>query len=304
MALKDYRQLKQSKIQLYSRLKLKNIFSGEWESVYTGEGIEFADIKPFEPGDDLRDLDILTLVQSGEEEIIRRMVGRQMRIYIWVDLSGSMRRYEDMFFSSKPDIRDIVISLILYSACNIYCPTGLCIFDNEIRSFLPAKYGQNYCDSILSIILDHDYINNSLPVDIPKALSFLMQKVYKQSMVFFISDFKDQFFENNFTDILRPIVKKVDFIPVIIRDPLETNIPIRRAITVSVEDNEGNNKEDIYLTPQKFEEIQEVSAKHLSHLKWNFKLMNIDHIVFDSPSINRCYQVLFNYFEIRHKMKG
>ncbi len=69
MEQEDYKKLRQSKIQFYSRLKLKNVFPGEWESVYTGEGIEFADIKPFEPGDDLRDLDILTFVKSGEEEI-------------------------------------------------------------------------------------------------------------------------------------------------------------------------------------------------------------------------------------------
>jgi hypothetical protein len=76
----NYNQLRQSKVQLSTRLKLKNIFSGEWESIYKGDGIEFADIQPYEPGDDLRDLDLITLLESGEEEIIRRTVGRRMNI--------------------------------------------------------------------------------------------------------------------------------------------------------------------------------------------------------------------------------
>src|SRR5665648_258888 len=109
-----FKSFRSSKIQFFTRLKPKNIFPGEWESIYSGDGIEFADINPFEPGDDLRNLDLPTLVQSGEEEIIRRIVERQLRIQVWVDLSGSMRRYPQLFFPSKPKIRDIATGLLLF----------------------------------------------------------------------------------------------------------------------------------------------------------------------------------------------
>lgn len=302
MEPEEYKGFKQSKIQLYSRIKLRNIFPGEWESIYTGEGIEFADIKPFEPGDDLRDLDLITLVQSGEEEIIRRSVGRRMRMFLWVDMSGSMRRFREMFFSFKPEIRDIAVGLLAYSAFNVYVPVGLCIFDEEIRFFITAKYGEGYCDEIMKRVTDRDYQDTPAPADIHKAISFLMQRAYNQSMVFFISDFKDPVFQGDFSSLLRPVAKKFDFIPVVIRDPIEKDVSLKRPINIAVNDNEGSKGSEIYLTPEKLKEIQHISAAHLANLKRNFRRAGIEHIVLDSPSIEDCYQALSGFFESRKRV--
>jgi uncharacterized protein (DUF58 family) len=303
MGQEDFKQFRRSRIQLFSRIKLRNIFPGEWESIYTGQGIEFTAIKPFEPGDDLRDLDLLTLVQSGEEEIIQRVVESQMRIFIWADLSGSIQRFEEMFFSLKPEIRDIAIGLVVYSALNAYSPVGLCAFDKEIKSFLPPRYGENCCLEILDRIIEQDYKGISVSADIQKAISVLMEKAPRQSMVFFVSDFKDQAFEGDFSDLLRPVVKKVDFIPVVIRDPLEKGASLKRSVSIAVKDNEGDGNAEIYLTPQKLREIQEVSDRHLLHLEWNFRQVGIEHVVLDSPSIDDCYQVLSGFFEGRKKQE-
>jgi uncharacterized protein (DUF58 family) len=300
----NYNQLRQSKVQLSTRLKLKNIFSGEWESIYKGDGIEFADIQPYEPGDDLRDLDLITLLESGEEEIIRRTVGRRMNIFVWVDMSGSMNRTKDMFFSGKPDIRDIAVGLIVYSANNVYSPVGLCAFDKDILCFLPAKYGEDSCDKIMDKVRVLDCEGTPVPADIPGALSYMMGNVNKQSMVFLVSDFKDHIFEENFTDLLRPVAKKFDFIPVVIRDPIEKNACMKRSINVVVKDSKGNGRAEIYLSPKKLKEVQDVSARHLSHLAYNFHEAGIEHVVLDSPSVNDCYQVFSSFFESRRRTKG
>ncbi|MFC1875496.1 hypothetical protein ACFLY3_05065 [Chloroflexota bacterium] len=304
MEQEEYSKFKQSRIQLFSRLILKNIFPGEWGSIYIGEGIEFANIKPFESGDDLRDLDLLTLVQSGEEEIIQRSVERQMKIFIWADLSGSMQRFEDMFFSSKPDIRDIAIGQIVFSAHNTYSPVGLCAFDKEIKCFLPARSGEEYCWEIMDRVIDQDYKGILVSADIQNAISFLIERAFPQSLLFFVSDFKDQIFEEDFTHLLRPVAKKVDFIPVVIRDPIEKDASLKRSINIAVKDNEGDGSTEIYLTPLKLQEIQEVSARHLLHLEWNFRQVGIDHVVLDSPSINNCYQVLSGFFEGRKRTRA
>ncbi len=299
----DFKQFRQSKIQLFSRLKLKNILPGEWESIYTGEGIEFAAIKPFEPGDDLRELDLHTLVQSGEEEIIQRVVERQMRVFIWADFSGSMQGFEEMFFSQKPEIKDIAIGLLLFSACNAYSPVGLCAFNKEIMKFFPAKSGESYCWEILNWIIDQEYKGFTAPADIQNAVSFLIDRAVPQSLVFFISDFQDQAFEGDFTTLLRPVAKKVDFVPVVIRDPLEKQTSLKRSVSIAVKDNEGDGSAEIYLTPQKLKEIQEVSARHLLRLERNFRQVGIEHVVLDSHSINDCYQVLSGFFEGRKRTR-
>ena len=108
MEQEEYSRFRQSRIRLFSRIKLRNVFPGEWESVYSGEGIEFSTIKPFEPGDDVRDLDLHALVQSGEEDVILRVVERQMRIYIWADFSGSMQGVKDFAIERGAIIAEMV----------------------------------------------------------------------------------------------------------------------------------------------------------------------------------------------------
>jgi hypothetical protein len=81
-----------------------------------GIGDRVCGYQAYEPGDDLGDLDLAELVQSGEEEMIQRATGRRMNIYIWLDLSGSMIRKEKEYFSLKADTRDTVMGLVAYSA--------------------------------------------------------------------------------------------------------------------------------------------------------------------------------------------
>lgn len=303
MGLEEYKRFRQSKIQLSTRLKLTNIFSGEWESIYKGEGIEFADIQPYEPGDDLRDLDLITLIESGEEQIIQRSVGRRMKMYILADMSGSMRRFKHMFFSSKPDIRDIAVGLIGFSACNVYSPIGLCAFDNDIRCFLPAKFGEESCIKIIENVLDEDYKGRPVEADISKVFSYIFEKAEKQNMLFFISDFKDKIFEGDFSDLLRPITKKFDFIPIVIRDPIEKDVVLKGSVNIAVSDSEGRKSKEIYLTPERLKEMQKTSARHLEHLNWHFKEVGIDHVILDSPLIDDCYRVLSSFFEGRKRVR-
>ncbi|MBM3298650.1 MAG: hypothetical protein FJY85_01695, partial [Deltaproteobacteria bacterium] len=270
MGQEDFKQFRQSKIQLFSRMKLKNVLPGEWESIYAGEGIEFATIKPFEPGDDLRALDLHTLAQSGEEEIIQRVVERQLRIFIWADLSGSMQRFEEMFFSQKSEIKDIALGLLLFSASNAYSPVGLYAFNKEMRRFFPARSGERHCWEILNWIIEQEYKGLTAAADIRNAISFLIAGASLQSLVFFVSDFQDQAFEGDCTALLRPVAKRFDFVPVIIRDPLEKAASLKRSVSIMVRDSEGDKNAEIYLTPQKLKELQGISARHLFALEQNF----------------------------------
>ena len=303
MEPEDYREFRESKIQLFSRMKLKNIFPGEWESIYTGEGIEFAGIRPLEPGDDLRHLDLHTLVKSGEEEIIERVVERQMRVFVWADFSGSTQRFEEMLFPQKPEIKDIAIGLLLFSASNAYSPVGLYAFNKEMRRFFPARSGERYCWEIVNWVIDQQYQGSVAPADIPGAVSFLIERAFPQSLVFFVSDFQDQAFEGDFTDLLRPAAKKCDFVAVVVRDPLEKEASLGRPVTIAVTDSEGDKSAEIYLTPERLREIQEISARHLLHLERSFRAVGIEHVVLDSPCIEDCHRVLSGFFEGRKRIR-
>jgi uncharacterized protein (DUF58 family) len=282
-------------------LKLKNIFPGEWESIYTGDGIEFASIKPFESGDDLRDLDLRTLAQSGDEEIIQRMAGRQMNAFVWMDLSGSLQHSEEAFFPTKREIRDNAIGLLVFSAWNAYSPIGLCAFDKGIKTFFPARPGESYCAEIMDWVLGQEY-KNPAPADSSNALTFLMERAFPQSLVFFISDFQDPAFEDDFSDLIKPAAKKFDFMAVVIRDPLETRGLLTRSAILSVKSNEGEGEATMVLTPRKLREIQRISDRHLAHLEHNFRRVGVDHVVLESPSLEDCYQALSGFFQTRRRI--
>ena len=297
-------QFRNSKIQLFSRLKLKNIFPGECESIFAGEGIEYASSKPYEPGNDLRDLDLLTLAQSGEEEIILRTVSRQRKIYLWVDMSGSMQRFPEMFFSQKPEIRDTVVGLLAFSAWNAYSPVGLCAYDQEIRRFFPARSGESYCEEIVSWFLDHGDEGVKGLADIQVALNFMEEQISPQSMVLFISDFQDPLFEGDFARLLKPVAKKFDFIPIIVQDSLEHVAALKQSVTIAVRDSETDFRAEITLTKQMLNEIREASNNHLNHLKQSFYEIGLEYIILDSATIEECYRILSNFFEARKRTRG
>jgi hypothetical protein len=141
-----------------------------------------------------------------------------------------MRRYPEMFFSQKPVIRDIAIGLLLFSACNTYSPIGLCTFNKEKRRFFPARVGERHCWEILGWIIQEDDKHHTAASDVQAALSDLADRALPQSLVFFISGFEDQAYEVDFTGLLRPVVNKFDFIPVVIQDPLEKNASLKRSV--------------------------------------------------------------------------
>ena len=303
MGPEDFKEFWKSKIQLFSKTKLRTIFPGEWESLYSGDGIEFSKIKPFEPEDDPRALDLHTLLQSGEEEVIERVVERQMRIYVCLDFSGSMRRSEAMFFSQKPEIKDVAIGLLLFSACNAYSPVGFFAFNDEIKTFFPARSGERYCWEILDWIIHEEYRGSRSPTNVQHALSSLTERASSQSLVFWVSDFEDPAFDGDVSELFRPAAKKFDFVPVVIRDPLETAAHLKASARVILNDSEGDGKTEVYLTPQKLKEFQESSARHVLGLESGFREAGIEHVVLDSPSIESCQDIFSGFFQARKRTK-
>jgi uncharacterized protein (DUF58 family) len=292
-------QVRRSRIQLYSRLKMKNIFPGEQESIYTGEGIEFSTIKPFEPGDDLRDLDLAALVQSGEEEIIQRVVGRQMQVYAWADLSGSMQVQEQALFPHKRETRDNAIGLLLFSAWNAYCPAGLCGFQNDVVRFFPARPGESYCVEMMDWLLDQG--QRPIQADLSKALSHLLDKVHPQSLVFLISDYDDLAW-GDLRDLFEQAAKKFDLVPIVICDPLETHAVVDTPVLLSVTDDERGGRGSLYLDRRRLADIHAHTRNRLERLAEYFRGLGINHVVLDSPALDDCYRALSIFCQSRRRM--
>jgi uncharacterized protein (DUF58 family) len=295
-------RFRHAQIPLFSRLKLRNVTPGEAESIYAGEGIEYSSTKPYEPGDDLRDLDLQALAQTGDEDIIERIVDRQRRVYLWVDVSGSMQRFPQMFFWNKPDIRDAAVGLLAFSAQNAYSPIGLGAFGSKIKFFV-ARFGESYCQEIVDWFLTHADQGDHGPADLTRALAGLSERIPAQSLVLFISDFQHVFFESDFAGLLQTVTRTFDIVPVVIRDPLESGTAPPLPVTLSVRDDETARRVEIDLTPRRFADLQARSAQHLEHLTQEFHRVGIEPVVLDSPSIQHCHRTLNAFFEARRRAK-
>ena len=300
MISKDYSA---KEIPLFPKLKNRNIFPGEWASIYRGEGVEFADTKPLEPDDDVRDIDLRELAKTGQEEIIRRVVERQMKVYVWADFSGSMQRFEEMFFPAKPEIRDIAIGLIIFSAANLYAPVGFFPFGLERKKFFPPRMGERYCWDIVKWIADEKNYNPFSSSGVRSAINSLLRLATPRNMVFFISDFKQMDFEKDFVELLRPVTGRFDFIPVIVMDPLETSGAIKRPTRISIRSSGGKTGGEIFCAKETIKEVQEISRSHLSNLGHNFRKLGIGYLVLNSPSIKDCEKTLTRFFQTRRRAR-
>lgn len=302
MKQEQIKELKEKRVQLFSRLKLRNIFPGEWESIYKGDGIEFAETRPFESGDNPRDLDFLTIAQSGDEFIVERAETRQLRVYVFADYSGSLQYFEQTLFPQKAWIRDIAVGLILGSAAKIYSPISFFPFGLTEKKFFPPKIGEGYCREIFDWISDEKNLHPYTSSGVESVLIDLRQLVQSRNIVFFISDFKQKFFDGDFTVPLERIVSKFDFIPVIIQDPLEKNVKLDLSTRIKVRSSSKKGKtEEIFLTPDVLRKIQEVSQKHLLNLEGNFRKLNVEQLVLNSSSVDDCCQVFSNFFQARKR---
>lgn len=288
-------------IDFVSSLKLRNLFPGEWESIFKGEGMEFSESRPFEPGDRPRDIDLAVLAQSDEEEVALRDETRQMKVYIWADFSGSLRPGQSIF-ASKSLVRDIAAGLVLFSAQKAYSPVGLYAFGLESPKFFRPKMGEGYCLEIWNWLREEAPHLPFSSSGLEPALSSLVKLATPSNLVFFLSDFQQKVFEGDFTRLLRPIVSRFDLIPVVILSPLESGgkklpYPVR----VRVASSKGTR--ELYLTPDAVRHMQQAMAEHIEHLTNTLRRLGLSPIVLSSPTVEDCAKKFFQFFEARKREK-
>lgn len=290
-------EVRKDTVTLISKLRLLNIFPGDIESAFYGPaGLEFANLREYEPGeDDPRDIDLLVSPRPGEEYVVDRIELRELRVYVWSDFSESIKSSGPLLFARKPVIRDIALGLILFSAIEKYCSVALYPFGLKKRIFFPPRMGEGYGMKLWNWTQQEAGQLEPSSLGVEGALSDILRYAAPHNLVFFISDFQQRVFDGEFTRLLRPIAHRFDFIPVVIRDPLESGrLHIDRS--VRIEAQSGRVRKQLLFSPRLLKEIQESSSRHLQHLERNFKKIGLDHIVLDSTDPEECWRSFARFF--------
>ena len=208
-------------IQIYTSKAVNDILAGEYHSVFKGQGMEFDEVRAYQPGDDIRTIDWNVTARTGQPYVKRYVEERELTVFFLVDLSssGSFGSVDKL----KNEIAAEFCALLAFSAIKNNDRVGLIVFTDTIEMFIPPAKGVSH---VLRLIRDLLYFTPSekrqrTGTNIAAALDYLGRVFHKRGVVFLVSDFQDQGFEKP----LRALARRHDLIGVTVSDPRETALP-------------------------------------------------------------------------------
>lgn len=204
-------------IQIRAKHLVNDVFAGEYQSAFKGKGLEFEEVREYQPGDDIRMIDWNVTARTGHPYIKLHRDERELTVIFVVDVSASSRfGTVDKF---KNEISAELTALFAYTALKNNDKVGLIIFSNRVEHFIPPKKGRSHIWRLIRDILTYESKAKETDLDIP--LDFLNQVIKKRSIAFLISDFQTEGFETK----LRTSARHHDLIAISVKDPKEQSLP-------------------------------------------------------------------------------
>lgn len=205
------------KIEIKTRGLSRNIFAGEYHSAFKGKGMAFSEVRAYQPGDDVRAIDWKVTARYNQPFVKLFEEERELKIIILVDVSGSQEF--GTTHQLKQDMITEIAGVLAFSAVQNNDHVGTLFFSDKVEKFIPPKKGRSH---VLRIIRDLiDFKPESRKTNISLALDFIGNVIKKRSVIFVISDFIDQGFEN----AMKKVNNKHDVIALKIYDQRETTLP-------------------------------------------------------------------------------
>ncbi|MFA8434253.1 MAG: DUF58 domain-containing protein [Marinifilaceae bacterium] len=204
-------------IEIKTRGLSRNIFAGEYHSAFKGRGMTFSEVREYQYGDDIRNIDWNVTARYNHPYIKLFEEERELTVMLLIDVSGS-REFGTRSKLKKNQITEIA-AVLAFSAIQNNDKIGVIFFSNKIEKFIPPKKGKTHILRIIRELIDFQPENRE--TDISNALRYLTNAIKKRCTTFVISDFMDQDFENALTIAN----KKHDMVGLRIYDQREMELP-------------------------------------------------------------------------------
>lgn len=204
-------------IEIYSNKVVNELLAGEYRSVFKGSGMEFDEVRLYQPGDEVRSIDWNVTARTGDAHVKRYVEERELNLFFLVDLSAS-----GMFGScgkSKNETAAEICALLAFSAIKNNDKVGLLIFTDHIELFIPPAKGSRHVLGMIRRLLEFD--PQGAGTDTASALDYFGHMAKKSSVVFLLSDFQDSGFE----DPMRTLNCRHDLVAVPVVDKRELSMP-------------------------------------------------------------------------------
>ncbi|MEM7011907.1 MAG: DUF58 domain-containing protein [Verrucomicrobiota bacterium] len=269
---------------------MNDVLAGEYHSVFKGQGMEFQEVREYQPGDEVRSIDWNVTARMGEPFVKRFVEERELNVIFAVDLSasgafGSVNKL-------KNEVAAEICALLAFSAIKNNDKVGLVVFTDTIELFVPPAKGSSHVLRLIRELLE--FKPQRTKTNIGEAIDYISRITNKKSVVFLVSDFRDSGFDRQ----LRTIGKKHDVIAVKIEDPLETQLP--KIGLVELEDAETGKLIQIDTSsPAVRRKYQAASAARRGELTELLRSIGVDEI---DVATNRDYvRDLVKFFRARER---
>lgn len=216
------------KIEIKTRGLSRNIFAGEYHSAFKGRGMAFSEVREYQYGDDIRNIDWNVTARFNHPFIKIFEEERELTVILLIDVSGS-RNFGTRTQLKKNMITEIA-AVLSFSAIHNNDKIGVVLFSDKVEKFIPPKKGRQHILRIIRELID--YQPESQGTNIAEGLRYFTNAVKKRCTAFLISDFMDEDYE----EALRIAKKRHDLIALNIYDLRETELP--RAGMIRLKDAE------------------------------------------------------------------
>lgn len=206
------------KIEIKTRGLSSNIFAGEYHSAFKGRGMTFSEVREYQYGDDIRDIDWNVTARMGHPYVKVYEEEREMTVMLLVDVSRS--RLFGAVGEEKREMIAEIAATIAFSAISNNDKIGMLFFSDKIEKFIPPKKGKKHILFLIRELLDFTPENPG--TDIGVALRYFTDAQKKRSTTFLISDFIDS---HDFSRPLSIAARKHDLIAVQVYDRRDANLP-------------------------------------------------------------------------------
>lgn len=205
------------KIEIKTRRLSDHIFGGEYHSTFKGRGMTFSEVRQYQFGDDVRNIDWNVTARYNEPFIKVFEEERELTMMLLADVSGSEFFGTDKQF--KNEIVTEIAATLAFSAMQNNDKIGLILFTDEIELFIPPKKGKSHVLRIIRELLE--FTPKSKNTDIAQAVKFLSNVMKKKAIVFVLSDFM----ANDYEQTMKIAANKHDITGIRIYDQREETIP-------------------------------------------------------------------------------
>lgn len=221
------------RIEILTGRLVTESLAGEYHSVFKGRGMEFAQVREYVPGDDVRTLDWNVTARTGRPHVRQYTEERELTVAIGVDLSGSQ------YFGSggrlKKDAAAELAGVLSLSALQNNDKAGLFLFTDRLEAHYPPRKGRKHVLHLIRETLAHRPAGTGTAIG--PSLDAMIQVLKRRSVLFLISDFRT---DEDLEPALRRAALKHDLIPVVLADRREESLP--QAALIEAEDPETGER--------------------------------------------------------------